>query len=89
MKDLRNKVKMLFWNYLFSSSFGMISIEGSLNTSLLAILLSKVSNKDGSSNKFETMANKSVMETNPPKAMVPPKLETVKTKNPKNSTIEV
>ena len=35
------------------------------------------------------MANKSVIETKPPRACVPPKLETVKTKKPKNKTIEV
>ena len=67
----------------------MIFIAGSFNTFLLAILSSKVSNRDGNNNRLETIANNKVIETKPPKAMVPPKLETVNTKNPKKSTIEV
>ena len=62
---------------------------GSLNTSLLEIFLSNVSNNEGNNNRLETMANNNVIDTKPPNAMVPPKLETVKTKKPKNSTIEV
>jgi hypothetical protein len=64
-------------------------MAGSFKTSLFAILSSKVSNKEGSNSRLETIANNNVIETKPPKAMVPPKLETVKTKNPKKSTIEV
>ena len=75
--------------YLLSSSDGIILIEGSFKMFLLAILRSKVRSNEGNNNRLETMANKSVMETNPPKAMVPPKLDTVKTKNPKNNTIDV
>lgn len=89
MKARSNKVKMLLENYLFCSSCGMILIAGSLKTFLLAILSSKVNNKDGNNNKLETIAKSRVIETNPPKAIVPPKLETVKIKNPKKSTIDV
>ncbi len=53
------------------------------------MFFSNESNNDGSSNKLETIANNKVMDTKPPKAMVPPKLEAVNTKNPKNRTIEV
>lgn len=74
----------------FSSSSGdKISITGSKNVSLFAIFLSSESNKEGNKIKFEVIANRSVIETNPPKAIVPPKLDTVNTKNPKNNTIEV
>ena len=62
---------------------------GSLKSSLFAIVFSNESNRDGSNNKLEVIANNRVMETKPPKAIVPPKLETVNTKNPKNNTIEV
>ena len=64
-------------------------IDGLRNTSLLAILRSKESNKEGSNSKFESIANNSVAETKAPSATVPPKLEIVKTENPKNNTIEV
>ena len=67
----------------------MILIAGSFNTFLLAILRSSESNKEGNKIKFDSIANKRVIETNPPKATVPPKLEMVNTENPKNSTIEV
>ena len=64
-------------------------MEGSLRTCLLAILSSKVSNNEGSNSKLETIANNKVIETKPPNAIVPPKLDTVNTKKPKKSTIEV
>ena len=66
-----------------------MAMVGSLKSSLFAMFFSNESNKDGSNNKLETIANNKVMETKPPSAMVPPKLEMVNTKNPKNSTIEV
>ena len=66
-----------------------MSSTGSKKVSLLAILRSNESNNDGSKIKFETIANKSVIETRPPNAIVPPKLETVNTKKPKNKTMEV
>ena len=47
------------------------------------------SNNEGSNNRLETIANNKVIDTKPPKAIVPPKLETVNTKNPKNNTMEV
>ena len=75
--------------FYFSSSGGRISKVGSLRTFLLAILFSKDNNNDGKSIRLEIIANNNVIETKPPKAMVPPKLETVKTKNPKKRTIEV
>ena len=65
----------------------MIFIEGSLKTSLLAILRSNDNSKDGNSNKLDSIANSKVTDTNAPKATVPPKLEMVNTENPKNRTI--
>lgn len=73
----------------FSSFEGKISKIGSLKTFLFAILFSKESNKEGKRIKLDIIANNNVIETNPPRAIVPPKLETVKTKNPKNNTMEV
>ena len=64
-------------------------MDGSFKTSLLAILSSKVSNNEGNSSRLETIASSKVMDTKPPKAIVPPKLDTVNTKNPKKSTMEV
>ena len=67
----------------------MIEIAGFFSVFLLAILDSNESNNEGNSNKLETIAKSNVTETRPPKAMVPPKLDTVKTRNPKNKTIDV
>ena len=64
-------------------------MAGFLNVFLLAIFDSKDKSKDGNNNKLDTMAKSRVTDTNPPKAIVPPKLDTVKTRNPKNNTIEV
>ena len=72
-----------------SSIGGRILNFGSLITLLLAILRSKVSNNEGKRIKLEIIANSKVIDTKPPKAMVPPKLETVKTKKPKNNTMDV
>ena len=74
---------LVFWDG------GKIRIDGSLNTFLFAIFFSKVNNRDGSKIKFDTIAKRSVTETKPPKAIVPPKLDKVNTRNPKNNTIEV
>ena len=54
-----------------------------------AIDLSRVSKREGSRSKFESIANKRVPETSAPKATVPPKFETIKTEKPKKRTIEV
>lgn len=62
---------------------------GSLSTSLLAMLLSNDNNSDGNRSKLENMANSKVTDTNAPNATVPPKLEMVKTENPKNNTTDV
>ena|SRR5210317_1947537 len=72
-----------------SSSEIKISTAGSLRIFLFEMRFSNESRSEGNSSKLEDIANKSVIETKPPKAMVPPKLETVNTKNPKNKTIEV
>ena len=56
---------------------------------MFAILLSRDNNKDGSSNKLESIANSNVMDTNIPRATVPPKLEIANTENQKNKTMEV
>ena len=53
------------------------------------IFFSNDNSSEGNSSKLETIANKRVTETKPPNAIVPPKLEMVNTKNPKNNTIEV
>jgi len=53
------------------------------------MLLSNDNNNDGSNNKLANSANNKVAETNAPSATVPPKLEIIKTENPKNKTIEV
>ena len=55
----------------------------------LVIFLSKESNKAGNNKRLEIIANNNVTETSPPKAWVPPKLETINTRNPKNNTIDV
>ena len=41
------------------------------------------SNREGSNSRLETIANNKVTDTKPPKAIVPPKLDTVNTKNQK------
>lgn len=75
---------------LFFLSFGgIILILGSLKTSLFAIFFSKVNSKEGNNSKLETIANNSVTDTKPPNAIVPPKLESVNVKKPKNNTIDV
>ena len=72
-----------------SSVGSMMSIRGSANSCLLARVLFKVKTKAGSSLKLESIPKKSVTATNPPRAIVPPKLDNINTENPKNSTIEV
>lgn len=83
----KSQIKAQF--YSVSSSSGIILIAGSLRTSLLAILLSRDSNNEGSNNKLDSIANNKVAETRAPKATVPPKLEMVNTEKPKNKTIDV
>jgi hypothetical protein len=67
----------------------MITIAGFLKVFLFAIFDSNESNNEGSNNKFDTIAKSKVTETSPPRAIVPPKLDTVNTKKPKKRTIEV
>ena len=74
---------------IFSSSIVKISSVGSFNIFLFAIFFSSESSSAGNSNRLDVIANNKVIETKPPNAMVPPKLETVKTKKPKNNTIDV
>lgn len=79
-------------NYFFLAfSFSLVKISsvGSFNIFLLAIFFSSERSSAGNNRRLDAMANNKVTDTKPPKAMVPPKLETVKTKNPKNNTIEV
>ena len=82
---------LTFSGYLspLSSSGSRIVSVGSLKSFLFAIVFSNESNREGNSNKLESIANKRVTETKPPSAIVPPKLDTVNTKNPKNNTMEV
>ena len=42
---------------------------------MFAIFFSKVNSNEGSNNRLETIANSKVIETKPPRAIVPPKLE--------------
>ena len=65
---------------------GKMPREGFFRVSLFAILFSKERSKEGSSNKFASIANTSVTETNAPSATVPPKLDMVNTEKPKNNT---
>lgn len=67
----------------------MIEMVGFFKVFLLAIFDSNDNNSEGNNNKLETIANNRVTETNPPSALVPPKLDIVKTRNPKNKTMEV
>lgn len=76
-------------NFYLSSFGGKILKFVSFKTFLFAIFFSKESNNEGNNNKLDTIANKRVTETRPPSAIVPPKLEIVKTRNPKNNTIDV
>lgn len=75
--------------YLSTSSNGKRGTVGFFSVFLFAILSSKDNSKDGNNNKLESIANSKVIETKPPNAFVPPKLDMVKTKKPKNNTIEV
>lgn len=73
-----------------SESFsGRMSIFGSINSFSLAMVFSKDNNNTGSKIKLDNMAKTKVNETKPPNATVPPKLEIMKTENPKNKTMEV
>lgn len=72
-----------------SETSAKISIVGSKNSSLLAIVFSKESKSVGNKIKLESIAKSKVAATKPPKATVPPKLDKVKTENPKNNTTEV
>ena len=67
----------------------MIFKVGSFSVFLLAILRSNDNNKEGSKSKLASMAKSSVVDTSPPYALVPPKLEIINTENPKNNTVEV
>ncbi len=84
-------------NYLFlfsnssnsSSVCSKISIVGSMNSCSFANVLFNVKTNDGSKTRFDNIPKNNVKATNPPKATVPPKLESMKTENPKNKIIEV
>ena len=66
------------------------SLDGNTPLGLPTYLNTIASGGDeGNKSRFETIANNKVIETKPPNAIVPPKLDTVNTKNPKNNTIEV
>jgi hypothetical protein len=58
-------------------------------SSFLAFFFSKVKTKAGKTNKFANIANANVHEINPPSAIVPLKLESVKVANPKIKTTDV
>ena len=64
-------------------------ILGSFNTFSFAIDLSSDKRSEGSNNKLDSIARRSVPDTKAPNATVPPKFETMKTEKPKNNTIEV
>ena len=53
------------------------------------MLRSKDNNKQGNNSKLANIASNKVAEIKAPKATVPPKLEVIKTENPKNNTMDV
>ena len=67
----------------------MMLILGSFNTFSLLIESSREISNEGSRIRLASIANNSVTDTKPPSATVPPKLEVIKTANPKNRTMEV
>ena len=67
----------------------MIFSAGFFNTFLFAMLRSNDNNRQGNKSRFANIANNKVAEIKAPKATVPPKLEVIKTENPKNNTMEV
>ena len=71
-----------------SSSSSNISIIGSLND-LVVMAFSKDNNNEGKNNKLANTASNSVMDTNKPRALVPPNSENTNMPNPKISTIKV
>ena len=71
-----------------SSSSSKISINGSLNDCVV-MKRSKESNNEGNNNKFASIANNNVTETNKPRATVPPNSDAINIAKPKNRTIEV
>ena len=58
-------------------------------SSFIVFFFSNVNTKEGKTSKLANIANNKVQEIKPPRAIVPLKLERVKTANPKTSTIEV
>ena len=59
------------------------------NSSFLVFFFSKVKTNDGKTTKLANIAKTKVQEINPPKAIVPLKLDNVKVAKPKINTIEV
>ena len=83
-------------NYFFlsnssnsSSVCSKISMVGIINSCLLANVLFKVKTNEGSKTKLDSIPKNKVKATSPPRDTVPPKLESIKTENPKNKIIEV
>ena len=73
----------------FSSDCSRMSIVGSKNSCSFANVLFSVKTNAGSKTKLDNIPKHKVIETNPPSATVPPKLESIKTEKPKNNTIDV
>ena len=55
----------------------------------MAFFFSNVNTKAGNTNKLENIAKSNVQEINPPKAMVPLKLDNVNMAKPKINTTDV
>ena len=74
-------MQIYYFSFEFSSSISSAKISnvGSKNSCWLAMVLSKESSKAGNKIKLESIAKSKVVATNPPKATVPPKSESVKT----------
>ena len=66
-----------------------MSMVGSRNSCSLANVLFSDNTNEGSNTKLDSIPKNSVSATRPPRAIVPPKLDSMKTENPKNNTIEV
>src|SRR5690606_1763710 len=76
------------FNSKLLSSSNMCNI-GSFLKALVVIQLSNDKSKEGNMIKLKSIATNKVMDTNTPKAMVPPKSDTANTPKPKNRMMEL
>lgn len=80
----------MFSNASNSSSEGSkIAMVGEINSCWLAIDLFNDKTSEGNKTRLDNIPKNKVNATRPPRATVPPKLDSMKTENPKNKTIDV